>query len=281
MRESFSFRCGDPDALVTYLYDECDRDERAVIEAHLAACFSCSEEVATLRGTRAQLASWTPPAAKLGFVITAADAPPTGQVLTPARPFGAPQGTSTGAEPRWWSKPLPAWAQIAAAGVIFTTGLGIGSAWRVSAVTPVARSASTTAASASSRSGTPSAVVAPASSVPAPVPSAVAVAQTVSAQDLDRVEQRLRHEIAQLRAASPAARASNDDVLKQVQALIAESEQRQQRALIVRTGQLEEQRRVDLTQMQHTVGEIQNLTNVTMRNQDQYFRYLVNVSQRR
>ena len=58
--------CGYPgdrdEALVTYLYDDGDADAaRAMFEAHLMTCAQCSEDLAALRGVRAQLGRWNPP----------------------------------------------------------------------------------------------------------------------------------------------------------------------------------------------------------------------------
>ena len=68
-----TFHCEDRDALVAYLYDECDPADRAAIAAHVSHCPACAEEIASLRATRTQLAAWMPPAASLGFQITRAD----------------------------------------------------------------------------------------------------------------------------------------------------------------------------------------------------------------
>src|SRR5437667_367868 len=113
---SLDYQCGDPSALAGYLYDECEPDERRAIEAHLAVCATCAEEVQALRATRAQLACWAPPNGALGFQVVASS-------RTPA-PEPAPVLTS----PRWWHRPLPAWAQAAAAVLIFTSGalMGLG-----------------------------------------------------------------------------------------------------------------------------------------------------------
>ena len=83
--------------------------------AHLDACAVCAGEVAALTATRRDLAGWAPPDIALGFQITrtvASDAPPApARVLRPER---------------WWSRPLPAWAQAAAALLVFGAGLAIG-----------------------------------------------------------------------------------------------------------------------------------------------------------
>jgi hypothetical protein len=73
-------------------------------------------------------------------------------------------------------------------------------------------------------------------------------------------------------------------VFKRVQTLIADSEQRQRRELALRTTEIvrdmDTQRRVDLTQMQRTMGQIQDLQGAAARDQNDMFNYLVKVSQR-
>jgi anti-sigma factor RsiW len=113
------FHCGDHEMLVAYLYDECDRAGREAIAAHLTQCAACAEEIASLRATRTQLAAWAPPDARLGFQITSADQrnEPLAFVAPPSRR-------------QWWREPLPAWAQAAAAVLIFAAGMTAGSIGR-------------------------------------------------------------------------------------------------------------------------------------------------------
>jgi putative zinc finger protein len=100
--------CVDHEALVTYLYDECAPTERESIATHLAICASCAEEVQALSDTRAHLASWSPPALPLGFQITRTE---------------SDQPSRSSKSEGWWRQPLPAWAQVAAAVVIFAAGM--------------------------------------------------------------------------------------------------------------------------------------------------------------
>ena len=67
-----TFQCGDPGALVAYLYDECEPGERELIAAHVTRCAACASEIDTLGATRRTLAAWTPPEMALGFQITRA-----------------------------------------------------------------------------------------------------------------------------------------------------------------------------------------------------------------
>src|SRR6188474_2638665 len=126
--------CATPEALVTYLYGECEPAERESIAAHVAICASCAEEVQALGNTRAHLASWSPPAASLGFQITRTESDQPAKVLRPAA---------------WYRQPLPAWAQMAAAVAIFAAGMSV-SAFRSSGDIPtgVAESSAPQTASA-------------------------------------------------------------------------------------------------------------------------------------
>jgi len=248
---SETFTCGDHGALVSYLYDECTPAERRAIAAHLVICSACGEELIALGGTREQLAAWTPPDAQLGFRI----APETSKsnVLRPAR---------------WWRQPMPAWAQVAAAVVIFATGMMLGAVRGV--MQPgggglqgpaVARSNTTVAAN-------------------------TAMAAPITRADLVALEQRLRSEMSQTRATSQSVAASPADArtLERVRVMIDESEQRQRRELALRSAELvrdfDAQRNVDLARIERTLGQMDGTTGVEVAQQRQMLNYLMRVSQR-
>jgi anti-sigma factor RsiW len=242
---SVEFTCGDPAALAGYLYDECDAAERAAVEAHVAVCPSCAEEVATLGATRTALASWTPPEASLGFRITSShdEAEAFRNVLRPAR---------------WWHRPMPAWAQVAAAILIFAGGAVLGM-----------------------RTEGPAAVAPP---TVAGAGTASPGVSSVSANDLAALEQRLRAEMTALRTAAATARgpqiASSDAaVLQRVQTLLAESEERQQRELAFRLTQVmrdvDSQRRMDLSRIEQTFGRMEGFTRPELADQRQVLNYLI------
>jgi hypothetical protein len=267
---STSYQCGNHEGLVGYMYDECDPGERAAVEAHLAICAACAAELAAFRSTRVQLASWSPPETDLGFAITR----PQASGPTPQGGFSSgARGPRSEAfwRPGVWFRPLPAWAQAAAAIVIFAAGLSLG----------IAR-------------GTMRDV---GSSVVATAPTAPSGAENVTASSLDALERRLRGEIAQLRPAEATAAAAaptdasrsggasdvEGQLLARVRALIDESERRQQRELALRTAQLvrdfDSQRRVDLEQIQRNFGQIEGLAGAEVREQRQMLDYLIRVSQ--
>lgn len=110
------FRCEDNAALIGFLYDDCEADERERIAAHVAVCATCAGELAALSATRDHLSAWTPPDVQLGFHMNQVGAAPA---------------------THWWSRPMPAWAQLAAAVVIFAAGASVGSlSVRAVATTP-------------------------------------------------------------------------------------------------------------------------------------------------
>ena len=112
--------CGNHEALIGYLYDECEPAEHAAVAAHVAVCASCAEEVQALRDTRAHLVSWAAPALPLGLQLTRTEAEVPANVLQHTGP-----ASRSSKREGWWSRPLPAWAQAAAAVVIFAAGMSV------------------------------------------------------------------------------------------------------------------------------------------------------------
>ena len=225
-----NFRCGDPEALVAYLYDEGEPADREAVAAHVARCMACAEEIESLRGTRAILSAWTPPETSLGFRITRADEALASNVLRPAT---------------WWRRPLPAWAQAAAALLIFAAGITIGGA-RETVVVPAV------------------ATTAPAASVPSPTPQAVPV---VSRDDLASLEERLRSlESARVRTVAAQTTAGTVDeaaLVRRVEALLAASEDRQNATMSVLVdalNRLDLQQRGDMQQIANRFGVIHDTT---------------------
>ena len=264
-----TFQCGDNMALVSYLYGECEPAERAAIAAHTMLCAACAAELAALESARLQLASWTPPEADLGFRVVgtrgAGDEP---QPALGAGSLGLPPDaiTRSGA---WWSRPLPAWAQAAAACLLFAAGLWLGV---VRGSTPGA--SPTVSASGVPTSGVPTSGVATTGAAPVPA--------TASRAELTALERRLGAELAELRAAAPQG-ISEAQMLARVTTLLEESEQRQQRELALRTAQVvrdfDSQRQVDLAQIQRSLGQIEGLAGAEVREQREILNYLMRVSE--
>jgi hypothetical protein len=248
MSSSRTFTCGEREALIGYLYDECEVDEREAVETHLAQCAACAQEAAALGATRRILAAWHPPEAALGFRLTRDHAVP---------PAGARAA-------RWWQQPLPAWAQAAAAVAIFAAGLFIGTV----RVVP----------SAGSAAGTSERPAAPATA--ARHEQLAAPAAGVSPADLAALEQRLRAEIAQVRAAAGSpVRVDAAAVSRIVAPMIADSEERQRRELAYRTAELiadfELQRRQDMAQVRQAIGQFQGVTGREVQQHREALNYLM------
>jgi anti-sigma factor ChrR (cupin superfamily) len=237
------FQCGDSAALVAYLYDECAPGEQALIEAHLVVCAVCASEIHGLRATRRTLAAWTPPEQALGFRITREDEPRPAKILEP--------------KIAWWRAPLPAWAQVAAALVIFGVGLSVGSAR-----TTTSQDQTATVRTAS-----------------VPPEGVQTEASSVSRDDLAQLEQKIRAELGQLRAsntATPAAaRGSDDALIQRVRTMIDESAADERRNFTERmlnmADVIERQRRVDLAQIGNSMGQFRGATRDEIRQQNEAF----------
>jgi len=240
-----TFHCDNKDALVTYLYGECSPDERATLEAHLLVCVGCAQEVHELGETRTTLAAWTSPEAPTGFRVDDAVGmkPPAIVLPMSTRVSSRPVAVSADApEPivaPWWARPLPAWAQVAAAAVVFAVGMALGAAQ---------------------------------SSSPARMASGAAPgAAVVPVAEVSRSIDALKQEVASLRQAnaSAATATSSASVVRQVEGLIRDSEERQRQELARRTVQLvrdfDLQRRADLVTVQQAIGQIQGTTGAEVR----------------
>jgi hypothetical protein len=191
--------CGNHEALIAYLYDECEPPERESIAAHVALCAVCTDEIQSLRDTRAHLGAWSPPSTALGFQIVRTEADQPVNVL----PFAGPASRSSQSG-GWWRQPLPAWAQVAAAVVIFAAGMG---------VSAVRSTDSTASVATATKSGG--------------VIGRFDAATPVSHDELARLEERLRSvESAQAVGASvqlartPAAAVNEQELLERVQAIV-------------------------------------------------------------
>ena len=265
---STDVRCSDPEALASYLYDECDPAERLAIAGHLASCARCADEVAGLTATRARLATWVPPDARLGFRI-AEEGDLKSQVPNPKSQVADRKSRIAGGRHWWPWAGVPAWAQLAAAVVLLASGAALANldvAYGNGGVTL--------------RFGRP---------VPAAMSANATPAGTVSPGDLAALEQRLREAIA--RGGGPRAdtvrapQPGEADVLPRVRDLIAASEERQQRELSLRLTQalrdMDMQRRSDITRLERAVVEVEGSTGAEVLQQRQMIDYLMKVSQQR
>lgn len=248
--------CGDPGALVSYLYNDGSAEELAAIGAHVQSCGVCASEIASLGDTRDVLSAWSPPQTELGLTLSASDALP---VSSPS-PVPVPSVAMAVADDLpWWRQSTPVWMQAVAATMVFAAGMAIGTGRGVSP----------------SSSGTT------ASATPTSAP-----AVGVSRSELAALEERLRGELTKLSSAStpaqPVAVRNTDDeaVTKRFKALLSESEERQRGELALRTAQLardiEIQRKLDIATLQNTMGQIQAVTGAELRQQRDLQNQLIN-----
>ncbi|MBA3271647.1 MAG: zf-HC2 domain-containing protein [Acidobacteria bacterium] len=230
---SETFRCDDKEMLVAYLYGEIDANGGREVERHLRTCSTCARETEGLQSVRHDLEAWLAPDADLGFTIPS-KAPAT--VLQPAR-WAAAGG-------------LPAWAQVAAAALFIAASAAI--------------------ANVQVRSTTDGFVV---STGWIPVATPVSAGPVAPAsnnewrRELSALEQTLRRELTP-RAIAPApvparSHEAGDTaaVLRRVQTLLAESEQRQRQELALRLATADRdwsiRRQTDLMNINQTLGRLQ------------------------
>lgn len=256
--------CGDPGALVSYLYNDGSPEELAAIATHVQACAVCTSELAALGDTREALSAWSPPQTELGFSLTASDALPAISAAS-ALPAAPATATTVAAVP-WWRQATPVWMQAVAASMVFAAGMAIGAG----------------------RGTVPAATTVADAGQPATGRTAATVSKTdsVSRGELADLEQRLRAELARLTPASPpapvqtAARSDDEALLKRVRSLLTESEERQRGELALRTAQvlrdIEIQRKVDLATVQQNIGQIQGTTGEQIRQNRELYNMLMN-----
>ena len=247
------------EALVASLYDD-DSDPigRSAFQSHLQTCLACRDELEALQGVRGHLARWAPPEPSVGTVVGPMSPAPAVLAKTHA-PLDVWRG-------------VPWWAQAAAA--VLCVGVGMGAA-----NLRITRGGD----GVTVRTGwlplhTPA---------PAPVNAPPSTADSTTwRQALDALEQELRQEIRQARGTLPVAgpEAGGKDAIRQMRALVADSERRQQRELALRMGALladvQAQRVSDLSKIDRSLGVIQSSTGMEVLRQREMLNSLaVRVSQ--
>jgi hypothetical protein len=248
------------EALIAHLYDDGDHTERAAFEAHIAGCSVCCVELSELATMRTQLSAWTPPE--------------PGRALTYETPAKAARRATL------WAalSEIPVWTQAAAA--LLCVGIAAGVA---------NLEVRYDRGGLSVRTGW----IATQDAARAPAPPVVLQTPAESGAwraDLTALEQQLRAEFRAATAASsrPAVQTSapgTEEILRRVQALVEQSESRQQRELALRIGELlrdvQAQRTADLVRIDRTLGYIQNGTGAEVMRQRRMLNDLaVRVTQR-
>jgi len=221
--------CEEKDLLVSYLYDDLADADRARFERHVRGCADCRDELTALRGVRADLTSWAPPASELGFRIV------RDPKVVELKPRGASPEAGRGAHWRGWYTPA---AGLAAAAVLVLAaasaiahieihrgpdGVTVRTGWNTAA-------AQTTAAL-------------PAPVAPAVREASVTTAPAVDAAKLAAIEARLRalessHDSSVRAASMLSARSSDQELLRRVRDIVTVSEAKQTGELALRVSQM-------------------------------------------
>jgi Putative zinc-finger len=249
-------RCEEKERLVAYLYGECSAAERSAVEAHLSRCAVCAAELDGLGDVRTQLVGWSAPPSDLGFRVTR---DPVG----PALPR------------RKWS--LPAWAQAAAAVLVLAAGAGLANL----EIEYGSGGLTLRTGRAHARQDVRAAPGGPAPQVATPA-------------QLRELEQRLRAAIAASTQSAPPAtsvsrstppRASavgSPEIVQQVRALLADSEERQRKEFAFRLAQVvrdfESQRSADLVRIDQNLRQLEGVTGEQVQGQQEMMNYLRRVS---
>jgi hypothetical protein len=248
--------CQSKDLLVTYLYEEVTAQERHTVEAHLAECEGCREELASLGGVRQAIARWEAPALR-----------------THVRVVSGPE--TVRAPRRWWvAAPLAAAAVLVlAAGAGLANlhiqygegGFAVRTGWSQTPVLP--------------------------STSPAIPQRTSSSAETPWRAELAAFEERLRRELTSaarpaidMRAAAPvSSRTTDEELLRRVQRMIDESEVRQQRNLALRMTEVSRdfavQRQSDLVQIQQGLGRLEGRTEAEAARARELMNYIMRVSE--
>lgn len=244
------FCCDDKETFVAYLYGEVEADVRREVERHLRTCAACTREAEGLQAVRQDLQVWVAPEPALGWTMV----PPVSAQSAPA-----PVLTS----PRWAAAAgMPAWARVAAAVLLIGAGVGLANiqvrsssdgfvvttGWMQSPAVPV------------------SAAPAPAQPVRASTAAASQPADEAWRVELARIERSLRDEFAAERASTrrvaTGGTVDGADLLRRVQAMINQSEERQRQEVASKLIQADRmwnvRRQNDLVNVQRTLGSLQN-----------------------
>jgi len=251
--------CGNPDVLMSYLYEDGPADERLSFEAHLRQCDRCADELDSLRAVRKDMAAWAPPDTVLDF-----------RIVRDPKPARSGWG---------WLATMPAWAQLAAASLVIGVAAGIsgldiqygkdGLAVRTGWNRPAAEAPR----AAQGGEGAPWRTELAAmreqmrSEWQHAAPAATPAATPVSA------------------AVSGSAKPMSDEVfMARVKQLIDASETRTQREMALRMAEvmrdMDTQRRADLRRVADGLGVLEGRTGAAVAQQREMMNYLMRVSQK-
>lgn len=257
--------CNRGDLLVSYIYDEISDRDRRDVEAHLATCGDCRDEVNGLRSTRVHLGLWAPPQPELGFRIVSGGAQTAPVQAMPRR--------------RW----APAFGFAAAAVLVMAAAVSI-----ANIEVHYDGSGGMTVRTGWGRTPEVQQALAPVASTPdgpAVVQASVPASEFAALnRRLAEIESALAQAVESPGVQNASTRQSDTELLRQVRAIVREAEERQQRAVADRLLQVvtdfDLQRRRDLVQIQQGLGQMQGLTNAEIATQRDLVNQLIRASSR-
>ncbi len=242
--------CEDAELLVGYLYGEGNEHDRVRVEAHLATCAACREELDGLRETRTHLASWSSP----GDIIDVRVPRAAWQARLMARPLVVRWGLAAAA-----MLILGASAAIANLDVTLDRdGVVIRAGWR--------------------------------STSPESVPTDPALEEpwraALAATERRLRGEIASRQVRDAPVEQPTAETlTSADVMRRIRSVVSESEARQQRELALRMAQLSSeldlQRRSDMVRIGRGLGQLEGANGAEAARQRDLLNYLVRVAQRR
>jgi hypothetical protein len=226
--------CESKELLVSFLYDEIDPVSKRNVQKHLATCVECRDELAELGATRAQIATWTPPDADLGFrIVREAESPK-----------------------RRWFQWSPAWGLAAAAVLLLAIAAAVANLdIRYGNDGLVVRTGWSHSVELAQQST---------------VGSVTPVDWKAQADQLDRRLRELEQSISTRRSSAQDASTSDmsdAELLQRVRDIVGQSETRQQRAVATRLTDLihevDAQRRLDLATIDQRMTRLQDSSSLT------------------
>ena len=241
--------CDEKDTLVAYLYGECEPGDRERFEAHVRACESCAAEVDALGSVRGALGEWTEPGPAPRFAVVSAD--------------------TDRAARSWWRRSMPpAWGLATAAALVLVSAVAIASvdvrwsndgfAFRMGWTESPAAVGLTRADEGGER-----ALAAPPRwrAELAALEGALRAELIAGRAEPDRTNARPGSAAPVAAASGPAIEnASGEELLRRIQILIEESEQRQQQefasGLLALAQEFDLQRREDQLRVQQEFGSL-------------------------
>jgi hypothetical protein len=217
------------DDLVSYLYDDLSAPARAAFEQHLGGCGECRDELTALRGVRADLLTWSPREPDFAFRIVKEPRAAHAEHVARAQARVLRPGV-----PSWRAWLGPAAGLAAAAVLVLAAAAGLArvevhsgpDGWTLRTGAP---SAADTVVAGFGRFRPHDVNLSAGEDVMSALERRISALEAASSRETSNVR---------YASSVQSARASNDEILKVVRELLAQSETRQKGELMVRIQQV-------------------------------------------